>query len=128
MNELDENNNINIQTMFQSTDPETMTKISNEVMNKAVNKSIKITKIQKKKHVPKFWSKNLDAQQKQINFWNQKSKETKLHEDYRMLKNLKNKYTKEIKRAKTKYYKYKYKTTLGKWRTLKEEEKRKIKA
>ena len=39
-----------------------------------------------------------------------------------MLKHLKNCYTKEIKRAKIRYYKSRYKTTLGKWKTLPEEE------
>ena len=48
MNELDENNNVNIQTMFQSTNPEIISKVHTEEMNKAVDMNIKITQFQKK--------------------------------------------------------------------------------
>lgn len=47
------------------------------------------------------------------------------HENYRMLKNGKNRLSKETKQAKQKYYKIKYETNLGKWKTPKEEESKK---
>ena len=47
---------------------------------------------------------------------------TRTHEDYRILKHHKNRYTKDILRAKKNYYKRRYATNLGKWKTLREEE------
>ena len=38
-----------------------------------------------------------------------------------MLKNLQNRHTREIKTAKSNYYKSQYKTNLGKWKTLRED-------
>ena len=39
-----------------------------------------------------------------------------------MLRISKNLFSKEIRRAKTKYYRNRYRTNLGKWRSIKEEE------
>ena len=38
-----------------------------------------------------------------------------------MLKNLQNRHTREIKTAKSNYYKSQYKTNLGKWKTSRED-------
>ena len=122
MTELDENRNVNIQKMFQSNDPEEITEIYNTEMNKAVNKFLIVKKVQKTKFEAKFMNKKLVADKKRINFWNKKFTSSRTHEDYRVLKNLKNRYTKDIKRAKKNYYKLRYATNLGKWKTLREEE------
>ena len=100
MDELDENRNTNIQQMFQSDDPEIITEIYINEMNKAVNKHIIIKKIQRNKFTSKFMNKKLAADRKKINFWNKKFKSSGTHEDYRVYKHLKNKFTKDMLRAK----------------------------
>merc|ERR1711954_65037 len=117
MTELDENRNVNIQRMFQSNDLDVITE-----MNNAVNKFLIVKKVQKTKFEAKFMNKKLVADKKRINFWNKKFTSSRTHEDYRVLKNLKNRYTKDIKKAKTNYYKLCYATNLGKWKTLREQE------
>ena len=54
--------------MFQSDDPEIITEIYINEMNKAVNKHIIIKKIQRNKFTSKFMNKKLEADRKRINF------------------------------------------------------------
>ena len=112
MEELDENRNIKIQEMFQSNDPEVATEIYITEMNKAVNKFLIIKKIQRNKFTTKYMNKKLHADKKRINFWNKKFKSSRTHEDYRILKHYKNRYTKDILRAKKNYYIRHYATNL----------------
>merc|ERR1711954_185007 len=88
----------------------------------ATKKLLIINKFQKKRHQCRYWNKFLEAQKKKVDYLNKIFRQTKSHEDYRMLRNPKNQLTKFTKSAKKEYYKKKYNTNLGKWKELKIEE------
>merc|ERR1711954_533440 len=88
----------------------------------ATKKLLIVNKFQKKRHQCRYWNKFLEAQKKKADYLNKIFRQTKSHEDYRMLRNAKNWLTKFTKSAKKEYYKKKYNTNLGKWKELKIEE------
>merc|ERR1712081_140831 len=65
------------------------------------------------------WNKFFEAQKKKVDYLNKIFRETKRHEDYRLLRNAKNRLTKFTKSAKKEYYKKRYNTNLGKWKEMK---------
>merc|ERR1711954_552990 len=119
---LDENRNPEIQSLFNTNDPNLATEIFNDEVNKATKKLLMINKFQKKRHQCRYWNKFLEAQKKKVDYLNKIFRQTKSHEDYRMLRNAKNWLTKFTKSAKKEYYKNKYNTNLRKWKELKIEE------
>merc|ERR1711954_299442 len=119
---LDENRNPEIQSLFNTNDPNLATEIFDNEVNKATKKLLIINKFQKKRHQCRYWNKFLEAQKKKVDYLNKFFCETKKHEDYRLLSYAKNRLTKFTKSAKKDYYKKKYNTNLGKWKELKIEE------
>merc|ERR1711954_623272 len=104
---LDENRNPEIQALFNTNDPNLATEIFNKEVNKATKKLLIINKFQKKRHQCRYWNKFLEAQKKKVDYLNKILKQSKSHEDYRMLKHAKNRLTKFTKSAKKEYYKKK---------------------
>merc|ERR1711954_545075 len=88
----------------------------------ATKKLLIVNKFQKKRHQCRYWNKFLEAQKKKVDYLNKIFRQSKSHEDYRMLKHAKNRLTKFTKICKKEYYKKKYNTNLGKWKELKIEE------
>merc|ERR1712081_107448 len=119
---LHENQNPEIQSLFNTHDPNLATEIFNNEVNKAAKKLLIINKFQKKQHQCRYWNKFLEAQKKKVDYLNKIFRQTRSHEDYPLLRNAKNRLTKFTKSAKKEYYKKKYNTNLGKWKELKIEE------
>merc|ERR1712081_109510 len=119
---LDENRNPKIPELFNTNDPNIATEIFNNEVNKATKKLLIINKFQKKRHQCRYWNKFLEAQKKKVDYLNKIFKQSKSHEDYRMLKHAKNRLTKFTKSAKKEFYKKNFNTNLGKWKELKVEE------
>ena len=61
---LDENRNTEIQSIFNTNDPNIATQKFNDELNKAAKKLIIINKIQKKRHQCRYWIKFLEAQKR----------------------------------------------------------------
>merc|ERR1712081_94336 len=81
---LDENCNPEIQSLFNTNDPNLATKIFNNEVNKATKKLLIINKFQKKQHQCRYWNKFLEAQKKKVDYLNKIFRLTRSHEDYRM--------------------------------------------
>ena len=79
---VDENRNHNIQRMFSTEDPDEVTEIFVDEMHKAAKKLVIKNRFQIKKHSSKFWTRKLEAQKCQINFWNNRFRASKDYGDW----------------------------------------------
>ena len=117
---MDENRNVNVQSIFASQDPEFIAETLLEELNKAIKSLVVIKKNQAKKHQSVYWNRKLESHRKQISYLTKVAQNSKSHEDKRVLKNAKNKHSREIRKTEKEYFTKKYSTNLGKWAQLKE--------
>ena len=119
---LDENKNTKIQEMFNSQDPNLICDTYLAEMNKASKQLVRIKRVQKCKYQTKFWTKRLEAQRFEINYRTKLYRDNVTHEKFRELRKLKNRHSRDMRKAQKEFYTRKYNTHLGKWKCLKEEE------
>ena len=109
---------IDLQAVFQYDDPNLITDQILKSFKEIINKLIIRKKVQIKSFDCEWWTRELSLQRQTIKNQIQQFQVTRSIEDEMLLKNLKNLHTKYMKKTKKEFYRKKMSNHKSKWRTL----------